>query len=288
MIKKLLFTCCALTSVSLVSAEVKPLKILLVIGGCCHDYKNQQHILSEGIQARINSEVTVEFTPDGSTKPQFPIYQNPDWAKGYDVVIHDECAADVTDPKIIENIVGAHKNGVPAVNLHCAMHSYRSGSFQQPMKPDAPEAAWFNMLGLQSCRHGAQKPIAVTYTDKNHPITKGLADWTTMNEELYNNVHGIEGNFKNWPTAKPLAEGKQDAGDRPGENHTVIVWTNEFGDKKTRIFSTTLGHNNETVGDKRYLDLVCRGLLWTCGKLDANGKVMEGYVSKHYKPAATK
>lgn len=286
MIKKLLLTCCAITSIGFVSAEVKPLKVLLVIGGCCHDYKNQQHILTEGIQARVNCEVTVEFTPDGSTKPQFPIYQNADWAKGYDVVIHDECAADVTDQKIIDNIVNAHKNGVPAVNLHCAMHSYRSGKFQQPMKPDAPEASWFNMLGLQSSGHGPQKPIQVTYTDKNHPITKGLADWTTINEELYNNVHGIEGNFKNWPTAKPLAEGKQDAGDKPGQNHTVIVWTNEFGDNKTKIFSTTLGHNNETVGDKRFLDLVCRGLLWSCGKLDADGKVMEGYVSKNYKPEA--
>lgn len=286
MIRKMLLTCCAITSIGFVSAEVKPLKVLLVIGGCCHDYKNQQHILTEGIQSRVNCEVTIEFTPDGSTKPQFPIYQNPDWAKGYDVVIHDECAADVTDQKIIDNIVNAHKNGVPAVNLHCAMHSYRSGKFQQPMKPDAPEASWFNMLGLQSSGHGPQKPIQVTYTDKNHPITKGLADWTTINEELYNNVHGIEGNFKNWPTAKPLAEGKQDAGDKPGQNHTVIVWTNEFGDKKTRIFSTTLGHNNDTVGDKRFLDLVCRGLLWSCGKLDENGKVMEGYVSKNYKPEA--
>lgn len=286
MIKKLLITCCAMASLGFAQAEVKPLKVLLVIGGCCHDYKNQQHILSEGIQARVNCEVTIEFTADGSTKPQFPIYQNPDWAKGYDVVIHDECAADITDPKIIANIVNAHKNGVPAVNLHCAMHSYRSGPYGQPMKPDAPEASWFNMLGLQSSGHGPQKPIQVTYTNKNHPITKGLEDWTTINEELYNNVHGIEGNFKNWPTATPLAEGKQDAGDKPGQNHTCIVWTNEFGDKKTRIFSTTLGHNNDTVGDKRFLDLVCRGLLWSVGKLDENGKVVEGYVSKNYKPEA--
>lgn len=275
-----------MASLGYAQAEVKPLKVLLVIGGCCHDYGKQQFILSEGIEARVNCEVTIEYTDDRSTKPQFPIYQNPDWAKAYDVVIHDECAADITDPKIIANIVNAHKNGVPAVNLHCAMHSYRSGPYGKPMKPDAPEASWFNMLGLQSSGHGPQKPIAVTYTNKNHPITKGLEDWTTINEELYNNVHGIEGNFKNWPTATPLAEGKQDAGDKPGQNHTCIVWTNEFGDKKTRIFSTTLGHNNETVGDKRFLDLVCRGLLWSVGKLDENGKVVEGYVSKNYKPAA--
>ena len=32
-------------------------------------------------------------TDDKSTKPPLPIYGNPDYAKGYDLVIHDECAA---------------------------------------------------------------------------------------------------------------------------------------------------------------------------------------------------
>jgi type 1 glutamine amidotransferase len=42
------------------------------------------------------------------------------------------------------------------------------------------------------------------------------------------------------------------------------------------VFATTLGHNNDTVADPRYLDLVTRGLLWSLGKLD----------DKHLKPAA--
>jgi uncharacterized protein len=29
-----------------------------------------------------------------------------------------------------------------------------------------------------------------------------------------------------------------------------------------------------------YLDLVTRGLLWACGKLDDSGKVLEGYAAK--------
>ena len=47
----------------------------------------------------------------------------------------------------------------------------------------------------------------------------------------------------------------------------VCVWTNQYN-KKTKVFATTLGHNNSTVGDDRYLDLVARGLLWSVGKLD--------------------
>ncbi len=283
MIRKMLLISCAFASLGFAQAEVKPLKVLLVIGGCCHDYGAQKALLSEGIEARANAQVTIVYTDDKSTKPNFEIYQNPDWAKEYDVVVHDECAAGVTDPTIINNVVNAHKNGIPAVALHCAMHSFRSGKFNQPMSPDAPEASWFNFLGLQSSSHGPQKPIEVKYVAKNHPVVAGLADWTTSKEELYNNVHGIEGNFKTWPTAKPLAEGKQDAGDKPGSNHTVVVWTNEFGPKKTRVFCTTLGHNNDTVADDRFLDLLTRGLLWSCGKLKDDGTPSEGYASK--KPA---
>lgn len=57
----------------------------------------------------------------------------------------------------------------------------------------------------------------------------------------------------------------------------VVVWTNRYGANKTKIFSTTLGHNNETVADERYLDLVTRGLLWTLDKLDEDGKPTAGY-----------
>jgi len=52
-------------------------------------------------------------------------------------------------------------------------------------------------------------------------------------------------------------------------------WTNAYGEKKTRVFGTTLGHNNDTCADARYLDLITRGLLWSVDKLD----------DKHLKPA---
>ena len=49
-----------------------------------------------------------------------------------------------------------------------------------------------------------------------------------------------------------------------------MAWTNLYKGK-TRVFATTLGHNNETVNDPRYLDLVTRGLLWSVNKLDGRG-----------------
>jgi type 1 glutamine amidotransferase len=56
----------------------------------------------------------------------------------------------------------------------------------------------------------------------------------------------------------------------------VVVWTNLY-QNKTRVFSTTIGHNNQTVEDPRYLDLVTRGMLWACGKLGEDGEPLPGY-----------
>jgi len=252
----------------------KPIRALLLAGGCCHDYENQRFILKAGIEARANVVVDIIYVKDSSTHPALPIYGNPDYAKGYDVIIHDECAADVSDPKIIQDVLKPHQDGIPGVNLHCAMHCYRFGDFSKPLPADAPNAHWYEYLGLQSSGHGPQEPIAIHFTDRTNAVTTGLADWTTIHEEHYNNV-------KIWDTAHPLAHGIQVIKNRAGEpqrtNDFVVAWENIYKGR-TRVFSTTIGHNNETVADARYLDLITRGLLWACGKLDADGKPKPGYA----------
>ncbi len=254
----------------------KPIKALLITGGCCHDYEHQKDILKRCIEARANVTVDIIYVADSSTHPTLPIYGHPDYANGYDVVIHDECAADIADTNVIQGVLKPHQDGIPGVNLHCAMHCYRFGDFSKPLPADAPNARWYEYLGLQSTGHGPQEPIAITFTDKSNPITTGLADWTTIQEEHYNNI-------KIWDTAHALAHGtqviKNKNGDPARTNDFVVAWVNTY-QGKTRVFSTTIGHNNETVADARYLDLVTRGLLWACDKLDADGKPKPGYGPK--------
>lgn len=247
----LLFLLPLLAGSALGQAKPKPLRALLITGGCCHDYETQKNILAAGLAKRANVEVKIVHEGGTSTNHKVSIYTDPNWAKGYDVVIHDECFADVKDLDFVAGILKAHQDGVPAVNLHCAMHCYRTGTDD-----------WFKFIGIQSTGHGAQLPIEISFTDTTHAITKGLANWTTIKEELYNNV-------KLFDSAHPLARGKQ------GDQEFVVVWTNDYG--KTRVFNTTIGHNNETVGDDRYLDLVTRGLLWACDKLGPDGTPKAGY-----------
>ena len=82
-----LLVCLGIAVTGRAADEVKPIRALLVIGGCCHDYQAQQHILKDGISARAHVEVTISFDPDKGTRHLNPVYESADWAKGYDVVI---------------------------------------------------------------------------------------------------------------------------------------------------------------------------------------------------------
>ena len=142
-------------------------------------------------------------------------------------------------------ILAPHKAGLPAVVLHCAMHCYRDGTDE-----------WFKFCGVTSRRHGAGYPHEVLNVDPQHPIMAKFGPaWANPAGELY----WIE---KVWPTAHPLATSKN----KEKGNDEVCVWTNQY--EKARVFGTTLGHHNETVGAPQYLDLLTRGVLWAAGKLD--------------------
>lgn len=241
----------------------KPLRALLITGGCCHDYDGQKRILSEGIRARANVEWTAVQEGGTATKHRVSVYAKDDWAAGYDVVVHNECFSDEKDPEWLERIVKPHRQGVPAVVIHCAMHCYR-----------APTDEWFRFVGVTSHRHGSHFAHLVRNLQPEHPIMQGFPEaWTTPKEELYNIA-------KVWPAATPLAASysHETKTDEPN------VWINQYG--RGRVFGTTIGHYNHTMEQPLYLDLVTRGLLWACGKLGEDGKPLPGYGPR--KPGAAR
>ena len=241
------------------------LKALLVTGGCCHDYKNQTQILTEGIsqRAKVDWEVVLGFS--GPKDHKLKIYQTEDWAAGYDVIVHNECYGGVEDIEFVERIVKGHtKHNVPLVTIHCSMHSYRSAKTDQ----------WRELLGVTTVRHEkkALTGLDVVNRASEHPIMKDFgATWRTPLGELYM----IE---KSWPNMKPLATAY---GVNTKKDHPCI-WVNEY--KGCRVFGTTLGHDNKTMLCDEYLDTVSKGLLWATDKLTEEGKPMKGYEGKGVEP----
>lgn len=258
---KLILTAAFAALTTLVSAQ-QPLKVLMVTGGCCHDYEKQKVILADGISARANVEFTIvhEETPDGKKgrDHKISIYENADWAKGYDVVLHNECFGAVTDVPFVERIAKPHFDGVPAVMLHCSAHSYRM----------AQTDAWRHAIGQRSMSHEKNRDLNVKNIAPEHPVMKGFPmEWLDKADELYKNEELFPGFV---PLAKAYGEDTK-------KDHNLI-WVNTNG--KGKVFGTTMGHNNSTMEDPIYLDLVTRGLLWACDKLDANGKPLPGYGPK--------
>ena len=226
-------------------SEYSPVNALLITGGCCHDYDFQKQALTTGIAQHAPIEWTIVQEGGESKDFQSKLYNNPDWAREYDVVVHNECFAQTKDPAYISKIVDAHRQGVSAVVIHCAMHTYR----------DAEVDNWREFLGVTTRRHDHQSRYPVTVTAPNHPIMEDFpTDWVSPMDELYI----IE---KLWPNAKALATGTSEETKDP---HPVF-WTNEYG--KARVFGTTFGHTNDTIADPQFQEIVSRGLLWAAGRL---------------------
>ncbi len=165
--------------------SARPIRALLVAGRCCHDYENQKELLTRGLSRRASIQSTIAYDSNSTTGHKNPVCGQPDWSKDFDVVVHDECSSDVNDMNVIETILQPHKNGLPAIVLHCGMYSYRTEGWNKKVA-----TPWMQFTGLISTGHGPQLPMAVKFVDKNHAISKDLGDWTTINEELYNNASG--------------------------------------------------------------------------------------------------
>ena len=221
-------------------------KILLVTGGCCHDYNFQTKQIIEAFKAR-GHKVDWRIVNDGGkgTKAQIDLYKDPEWAGDVDVVIHNECFANTTDADYIRKITSKHKAGVNAVVIHCAMHTYRAAKIDD----------WREFLGVTSKRHDHQSKYPVKTVAKDHPIMKGFpADYVSPKDELYI-IESVG------PNTEVLATSTSE---RDQKAHPVF-WTNKYG--KGRVFGTTYGHSNATFSDKVFLDTVVKGSLWAAGKL---------------------
>lgn len=217
----------------------RPIRALLVTGGCCHDYERQKQIITRGTSARTPIIWTVAHQGGTTTDTKIPLYENPDWADGFDIVVHNECFAGVTDREFVDGILRPHREGLPAILIHCGMHSYRTG-----------DDRWFEFCGVQSPGHGPHYSYEINSVQPEHPVMAGFGErFVVPKGELYHSVRIFD-------SATPLAVAKR----RDNNEPQVCIWTNDY--HGTRVFGTTVGHYNETMVETTWLDMLTRGILW--------------------------
>jgi uncharacterized protein len=92
--------------------------------------------------------------------------------------------------------------------------------------------------------------IHVTVADKDHPITRGLSDFT-IHDETYNGYY-VE------PGARVLL-----TTDHP-KNERTIAWISPYG--KSRVFYLQLGHDSKAWSNPAYVEILSRGIRWAAGR----------------------
>lgn len=229
--------------------DAPPLRVLYLTGGGWHDYDAQKALLPAGLDARIDRiDWTIVHEGQGAPDHKLSVLQEEGWAEEYDVIVHNHAFGRLEDADFVADVVEQHR-GTPAVVIHAANHSFR---YSDPADP------WFSFLGQQSMRHEGQRPLQIENLAPTHPIMQDLpAEWETpVDDELYV-VEDV------WGDITPLARAYGEETD----THHVVAWTHEIQD--TRVFSTTLGHNNGMYEHPAFLDLIANGLRWAVGDLDA-------------------
>ena len=248
-----------------------PLKILMITGGGpWHDYDTQKDQIREGLLERLsNVEITTDYEGADtitmeSTDFHFSRHLEDDWAAEFDVVIYNHCNLQVKDEAYVKGIIAEHvKHQLPAVMLHCPIHLY------QYAEGDGADA-WWDFTGAVSYAHEKENhPNTPTYTievlEPDHPIMNNYPrSWRTPAGELYL-IIDLHDN------AIPLSH----AYSVETHAYTETAWIHEY--QGIRVFTSSLGHHNASMGSDVNLNLVASGVLWAAGKLEEDGSPAPGY-----------
>jgi len=269
-VKRALIVFAILLSLPAITRAAAPIKAVVYVGGCCHDYKTMPGVLTGKMSAVAN--ITFDVKPIATAEEMSAEFKNPKFGEGYDVIVYDICFGEKWEDGDYDAAINLAKKGKPAVFVHCSMHTYRPPRDKKDprlvQREAIADAKWHALVGMDTRVHDKYQPFSTVKVAADHPILKTFPDnWSTPGDELYNTV-------KMMPTATPLLKATSPS---THQTHTV-AWVNQYG--TTRVFATTLGHDMKTGADPNYQRLLAYGILWTCDKLGPDGKPVEGYGAR--------
>jgi type 1 glutamine amidotransferase len=225
----------------------RPLKVLWVAGGVCHDFDALVPHLTSNLRPLLNATFDVKL--------DLEIWRDEKFADAYDAVVYQFCRDDA-EGVLIDHALQATRTGKPTVIIHCGVHSFRNSD---------RVGEWEKCCGMRSKVHDSFQPFQTIKLDPAHPITKAWPEnWTTSGDELYQTIEFL-------PGSHPLLKVKSP---QDGREH-IVSWTSSYG--KGRVFATTLGHDLKTASMPTYHRLLADGLSWACGELGDDGMPAMGY-----------
>jgi type 1 glutamine amidotransferase len=136
-----------------------------------------------------------------------------------------------------------------------SVHAGSSSFYDWPEYQQLAGGSW----KIGQTGHGPRHEFTVKIVAKNHPITRGLADFVTT-DELWHHT-ALQTNVEILATAFSAPEWQGSGQDEP------VAFTTRFG--KGRTFNLLLGHDTKGMDARGFQQLLCRGTEWA-----ATGKVL--------------
>jgi uncharacterized protein len=229
----------------LLAQDQKPVRIVLVIGGGGHDYKAFAKTFENlcdkagGLKIVQRLEPGKDQKDDGSHIRKIADLKRQD----ADVVVFFTVGykLDQVEDRALEQFVD---EGGGLVAIHCASASFGNSP------------VWKRLIGASFAGHykGLHK-LDVKITNPDHPIMKGVQDFTVIDEEYNHNFAKVE--------RKVLAEFKARPEGSKGKDNDII-WTREVG--KGRVFYSALGHGPDAWGNPAWQKMVMQSVFWAAGQ----------------------
>lgn len=233
-------TLLALASVA-AAAEIKPLRVLLTYGG--HGFQQPEFF------AMWDALPGLAYTK--CELPKDADVLKPGLEKQYDVIVMYDMVKGFT-PEQQKDYVALLNTGIGIVATHHSLGAHDGW-------PEYAKIIGGKYVHKPGIIEGKERPasnfahgqdIAVTIADKEHPITKGLADFT-IHDETYGKCYVS-------PNAHVLL-----TTDHP-KCTREIAWTTQYG--RSRVCYLMFGHDNQAWANPNYQALLQRAIRWSAGK----------------------
>ena len=223
------------------AAAETPLRVLVTYGG--HRFQNEPFF------AMFDAMPGVTYNK--ASLPDSAGLLKPGLENDIDVIVMYDMIGKIA-PEQQKAFVALLNRGIGLVSLHHNMGAHRDwpefrriigGQFVfKPMEIEGEQH------GKSTWAHGQE--LRVTIADQEHPITRGLSDFT-IHDETY-------GNYYTSPDVKVLM-----TTDNP-KNDPEIAWVKNYG--KSRVFYFMLGHDSRAWQNPAYPEIVHRAIRWSAGR----------------------
>lgn len=233
-------------------ARNSPVKVLLLSGQNNHDWKSTTPVLKDFLESDGRVEVRVVEKPQALGKSDF---------EGVDVVLSNwnsysnekgrDAVSDWPD-STKDAYLDFIRNGGGHVAIHAGSSSF----------PDWDDYFELSLMRWKSGRtsHGKIHAFPIRLENKGHPVVRGL-EFSEHRDELWRQV-------EIHPEAIVLASSFSSMKDGGSESWEPSVFVGSFGDGL--CFSTTLGHDVNSLASPDLQTLIRRGVLWAGRKSDSN------------------